>query len=59
LPNSTYTVLVKGAPEKLWSLSSYYMLNGKSEPINDEITKNFEKANLSFGKNGERVLGFA
>jgi sodium/potassium-transporting ATPase subunit alpha len=34
-------------------------VEGRNKPIDDEVTKNFKNINLIFGKNGERVLGFA
>ena len=52
-------MLVKGAPEKLWSLSKTVCVNGENVPISDEVDQMFNQANIKFGKGGERVLGFA
>lgn len=35
------------------------MFEGKFKTIGSEERENFDKVNLRFGKNGERVLGFA
>jgi len=50
---------VKGAPEKLWALSQYILVKGENQPIDAGVKKDFDQANERFGKNGERVLGFA
>jgi sodium/potassium-transporting ATPase subunit alpha len=57
--DSYYCVYIKGAPEKLWTFCNYLLVEGRNKPIDDEVTKNFKNINLIFGKNGERVLGFA
>lgn len=56
---SDYCVQIKGAPEKIWKLSSHIQNLEKVEKISTEWENKFAAANKSFGKNGERVLGFA
>lgn len=57
--DSYYCVYIKGAPEKLWTFSSYLLVEGRNQPIDEQITQKFKSVNVSFGKGGERVLGFA
>jgi len=57
--NSDYCVYIKGAPEKIWKMSSSIQNNQLVERKNAESEKSFFEANKLFGKNGERVLGFA
>ncbi|CAD8136306.1 unnamed protein product [Paramecium pentaurelia] len=57
--DSYYCVYIKGAPEKLWTFSSYLLIEGRNQPIDEQITQKFKSVNVSFGKGGERVLGFA
>ncbi|CAD8072686.1 unnamed protein product [Paramecium sonneborni] len=57
--DSYYCVYIKGAPEKLWTFCSYLLVEGRNQPIDEQITQKFKQVNLTFGKGGERVLGFA
>eukprot|EP00825_Cyclidium_porcatum_P046022 TRINITY_DN713_c0_g1_i2.p1 TRINITY_DN713_c0_g1~~TRINITY_DN713_c0_g1_i2.p1 ORF type:complete len:1261 (+),score=261.65 TRINITY_DN713_c0_g1_i2:187-3969(+) len=57
--DSNFTLYLKGAPEKIWSYSTYILSQGKKKQITDEMTKDFQKVNKILGKKGERVLGFA
>jgi sodium/potassium-transporting ATPase subunit alpha len=57
--DSYYCVYIKGAPEKLWTFCNYLLVEGRNQPISDDVTNKFKGVNLSCGKNGERVLGFA
>ncbi|KAL4509385.1 hypothetical protein ABPG72_018316 [Tetrahymena utriculariae] len=57
--DSFYTVYMKGAPEKLWTYCSSVIVNGKPQNIDQTWQKKFKAVNLTFGKGGERVLGFA
>lgn len=50
---------MKGAPERVWEKCNYIFTNGKTIPIDDMIRENYNLANKTFAKNGERVLGFA
>lgn len=58
-PDHAYTVLIKGAPEKIWTFCSSLLLDGRHTPIDEEWQKKFSQINLDLGKRGERVLGFA
>jgi sodium/potassium-transporting ATPase subunit alpha len=57
--DSNNCIFIKGAPEKIWSLSSFVSVNGKAVPKDKSWEENFAKANRIFGEGGERVLGFA
>jgi sodium/potassium-transporting ATPase subunit alpha len=57
--DSDYCVLIKGAPEKIWGRCRYILKDGGAIPLDDSYQKKFAAVNLAFGKNGERVLGFA
>jgi sodium/potassium-transporting ATPase subunit alpha len=54
-----FVVYIKGAPEKVWKYCGRILYEGKYKPIDQEDRKKFDGVNLKFGKNGERVLGFA
>lgn len=59
MPDCYYVSYIKGAPEKIWKYCGRILHEGKYIPIGPEQKKNFDDVNLRFGKNGERVLGFA
>ncbi|EAR87213.3 Na,H/K antiporter P-type ATPase alpha subunit family protein (macronuclear) [Tetrahymena thermophila SB210] len=56
---SDYCVYVKGAPEKIWKFCSHVLEGEQTVPITQEWEKKFQQINKTFGKKGERVLGFA
>lgn len=58
-PDSYYCIFTKGAPERIWDLCTHVDLHGKPVPKTAEWDQKFSDANQKFGKNGERVLGFA
>lgn len=58
-PDHHYVAYIKGAPEKVWKYCGRILFEGKFKTIGSEERENFDKVNLRFGKNGERVLGFA
>lgn len=58
-PDHHYVAYIKGAPEKVWKYCGRILYEGKYKTIGAEEKKRFEDVNLRFGKNGERVLGFA
>jgi sodium/potassium-transporting ATPase subunit alpha len=58
-PDAHYYAYIKGAPEKIWKYCGRVLYQGKFKQIDAEDRKNFDSVNLRFGKNGERVLGFA
>jgi sodium/potassium-transporting ATPase subunit alpha len=57
--DGNYVVYIKGAPEKIWKFCGRILFEGKYKQIDKEDKQNFDGVNLRFGKNGERVLGFA
>ena len=58
-PDHYWVAYMKGAPEKIWKNCGRILYEGKYKQIDSEEKKKFEAVNLRFGKNGERVLGFA
>jgi sodium/potassium-transporting ATPase subunit alpha len=52
-------VFTKGAPERIWKLCTHCDKGGETVEKTEEWEEKFNEANMSFGKNGERVLGFA
>ncbi|GLC55060.1 hypothetical protein PLESTB_000939400 [Pleodorina starrii] len=52
-------LLMKGAPERVWALSTKILLNGRELPKSPEWEAKFATAYESLGALGERVLGFA
>ncbi|KAI4886142.1 hypothetical protein NFI96_015291 [Prochilodus magdalenae] len=60
-PNSSETknlLLMKGAPERILDRCSTILLQGKEEPLDDEMRDAFQNAYMKLGGLGERVLGF-
>jgi len=53
------SVFMKGAPERILSRCSRILVNGEEVPFTEELRKEVNEANSSFGKLGERVLAFA
>jgi len=58
-PDSHYCLLTKGAPERIWALSETVYEKGHIVPKDESWEQAYDVVNLSFGKNGERVLGFS
>ena len=58
-PDHHYVCYIKGAPEKVWKYCGRILHEGHYKAIGPDERKNFDQVNLRFGKNGERVLGFA
>ena len=56
---SEYCLLIKGAPERIWKFCSKIYIGGVEVPIDEKIKQIYLQANDSFGRNGQRVLGFA
>lgn len=52
-------VYMKGAPERILSRCSTILVNGEEVPFTDELRRETNKENDSFGALGERVLAFA
>ncbi len=57
--NSHYCMYIKGAPEKIWNMSTHILLNGEVRSIQESEERGYANVNKKFAKNGERVLGFA
>ena len=57
--NNKRYVFSKGAPEKILSLCSYILINGKKKKITEDDRKEISKTYSSFGTAALRVLGFA
>ena len=58
-PDSHFCIFTKGAPEKIWKLCTHIDKNGEPIEKSEIWDEKFNDANFKFGKNGERVLGFA
>lgn len=57
--DSDNCVYIKGAPEKVWKFCNKILYENRFKNIDKEENDKFTAINLRFGKNGERVLGFA
>ncbi|CAG0906200.1 unnamed protein product, partial [Cyprideis torosa] len=58
-PNDpSYLLVMKGAPERILSMCSTIVIDGKEMPVTEEIKKNYDNAYVELGGMGERVLGF-
>uniref|UniRef100_A0A8D0AYL4 Sodium/potassium-transporting ATPase subunit alpha n=1 Tax=Sander lucioperca TaxID=283035 RepID=A0A8D0AYL4_SANLU len=58
-PGETKHLLVmKGAPERILDRCSTIMMNGKEQPLDEELKDAFQNAYVELGGLGERVLGF-
>lgn len=53
-----YLLVMKGAPEVIFTRCSKILLNGKEKELNEKLRKDFEETYLKLGGMGERVLGF-
>lgn len=49
--------MMKGAPERILDRCSSIMIQGKEQPLDDEMKDAFQNAYLELGGLGERVLG--
>uniref|UniRef100_A0A7N6C566 Sodium/potassium-transporting ATPase subunit alpha n=1 Tax=Anabas testudineus TaxID=64144 RepID=A0A7N6C566_ANATE len=56
--DNRYLLVMKGAPERILDRCSTIMLQGKEQPMDDEMKEAFQNAYLELGGLGERVLGF-
>lgn len=57
--DSVNCIFIKGAPEKIWQMSSHLLVDNTVVPIDEYWQKEFQRVNRIFGEGGERVLGFA
>uniref|UniRef100_A0AAQ4S727 Sodium/potassium-transporting ATPase subunit alpha n=1 Tax=Gasterosteus aculeatus aculeatus TaxID=481459 RepID=A0AAQ4S727_GASAC len=56
--DNRYLLVMKGAPERILDRSSTIMLQGKEQPMDDEMKEAFQNSYQELGGLGERVLGF-
>lgn len=57
-PNDNrYMLVMKGAPERILDVCSTIMIQGKEQPLDDELKEAFQNAYMELGGLGERVLG--
>uniref|UniRef100_A0A8P4GNW8 Sodium/potassium-transporting ATPase subunit alpha n=1 Tax=Dicentrarchus labrax TaxID=13489 RepID=A0A8P4GNW8_DICLA len=58
-PNDNrYLLVMKGAPERILDRCSTIMIQGKDQPMDEELKEAFQNAYMELGGLGERVLGF-
>ncbi|XP_033836238.1 sodium/potassium-transporting ATPase subunit alpha-3b isoform X1 [Periophthalmus magnuspinnatus] len=58
-PNDNrYLLVMKGAPERILDRCSTIMIQGKEQPMDEEMKEAFQNAYMELGGLGERVLGF-
>uniref|UniRef100_A0A674PIL7 Sodium/potassium-transporting ATPase subunit alpha n=1 Tax=Takifugu rubripes TaxID=31033 RepID=A0A674PIL7_TAKRU len=58
-PNDNrYLLVMKGAPERILDRCSTIMIQGKEQPMDEELKEAFQNAYMELGGLGERVLGF-
>ncbi|XP_056398913.1 sodium/potassium-transporting ATPase subunit alpha-3 [Hyla sarda] len=58
-PNDNrYLLVMKGAPERILDVCSTILIQGKEQPLDEELKEAFQNAYLELGGLGERVLGF-
>uniref|UniRef100_A0A8C7FLD1 Sodium/potassium-transporting ATPase subunit alpha n=1 Tax=Oncorhynchus kisutch TaxID=8019 RepID=A0A8C7FLD1_ONCKI len=55
---SNHLLVMKGAPERILDRCSTILIQGKEQPLDDELKEAFQKAYEELGGLGERVLGF-
>lgn len=53
------TVFTKGSPEKILSMCSHAMIDGKEEILTDELRRRFGEQIAAFQNQAKRTLGFA
>ncbi|KAI3358142.1 hypothetical protein L3Q82_003143 [Scortum barcoo] len=56
--DNRYLLVMKGAPERILDRCTTILLQGKEQPMDDELKEAFQNAYLELGGLGERVLGF-
>lgn len=58
-PNDNrYLLVMKGAPERILDRCSTIMVQGKEQPMDEEMKESFQNSYMELGGLGERVLGF-
>ncbi|XP_019852322.1 PREDICTED: sodium/potassium-transporting ATPase subunit alpha-1-like isoform X2 [Amphimedon queenslandica] len=53
-----HLLVMKGAPERILSRCTTYLLDGEEMPVTNDFSKDFNDAYMELGGMGERVLGF-
>ncbi|XP_030634863.1 sodium/potassium-transporting ATPase subunit alpha-1-like [Chanos chanos] len=53
-----HLLVMKGAPERILDRCSTILIQGKEQPLDDEMKSSFQRAYEELGGLGERVLGF-
>lgn len=57
-PNDNrYLLVMKGAPERILDRCATIMIQGKEQPMDEEMKEAFQNAYMELGGLGERVLG--
>lgn len=57
-PNDNrYLLVMKGAPERILDRCSTIIIQGKEQPMDEEMKEAFQNAYMELGGLGERVLG--
>lgn len=57
-PNDNrYLLVMKGAPERILDRCSTIVIQGKEQPMDEELKEAFQNAYMELGGLGERVLG--
>ena len=54
---SRFLLVMKGAPERILDRCTSIVLQGKEQPLDEEMKDAFQNAYLELGGLGERVLG--
>ncbi|CAM4505279.1 unnamed protein product [Leuciscus chuanchicus] len=55
---TNHLLVMKGAPERILDRCTSILIQGKEQPLDDEMRDAFQNAYLELGGLGERVLGF-
>uniref|UniRef100_A0A8C2ZKE4 ATPase Na+/K+ transporting subunit alpha 3a n=1 Tax=Cyclopterus lumpus TaxID=8103 RepID=A0A8C2ZKE4_CYCLU len=58
LNDNRYLLVMKGAPERILDRCSTILIQGKEQPMDEELKESFQNAYMELGGLGERVLGF-
>ncbi|XP_054477555.1 sodium/potassium-transporting ATPase subunit alpha-3b isoform X1 [Anoplopoma fimbria] len=58
LNDNRYLLVMKGAPERILDRCSTILIQGKEQPMDEELKEAFQNAYMELGGLGERVLGF-
>ncbi|KAM4015906.1 sodium/potassium-transporting ATPase subunit alpha-3 isoform 1-T1 [Anomaloglossus baeobatrachus] len=56
--DNRFMLVMKGAPERILDVCSTILIQGKEQPLDEELKEAFQNAYLELGGLGERVLGF-